>query len=153
MPRTDLYGPRPREAGAPVTGTVVHLHVEDLTTLGAMGSSSRPMFSSLFTDRAAAKAAAEAHYKAPIDWKPSSGEGTETSGDLLHVMYTIGDAPIYGTPPAPQTDPLDDAGWAAVEDVLDSVRLAMESAGIDKAAIDNTLTTATDYATNRYGDS
>jgi hypothetical protein len=67
----------------------VSLVAEDLTSLGGpMGTEhTTVIFTRYFTDVGKAKAAAEKHYGAPINWKRR--EGAVTSGDLRWVMYTI----------------------------------------------------------------
>lgn len=68
--------------------TVYQLLIEDMTTLGAMGSSptvtSRKLYSSLGT----AQTHARIDYQKDITWTKLSS-GSWSSGDLMYVMYTI----------------------------------------------------------------
>lgn len=64
------------------------LLIEDLTTLGHMGSSSTLKERKMFLDANDARAYAEADYEKDIKWT-ALGKGSWTSGDLSYVMYTI----------------------------------------------------------------
>jgi len=64
------------------------LIIEDMTTLGAMGTSPTVTERKMFLDPNDARAYAEADYEKDIKWT-ATGRGNWTSGDLSYVMYTI----------------------------------------------------------------
>ena len=64
------------------------LLVEDMTTLGAMGTSPTTKERKMFLDPNDARAYAEADYGKDIKWTATS-RGNWTSGDLSYVMYYI----------------------------------------------------------------
>ncbi len=67
---------------------VYELTIEDMTTLGHMGSRPTTIFCNLYSSLGVAQAHAKIHYQKDIKWtkRPS---GTWSSGDLRHVMYSI----------------------------------------------------------------
>ena len=67
---------------------VFELVIEDLTTLGHMGSSSRIKETKLFATAKNAQAYAEADYGKKIKWS-GYRYNNWTSGDLSFVMYTV----------------------------------------------------------------
>ena len=67
---------------------IYELIIEDMTTLGAMGSSPTVKERKLFQDQHDAKAYAVADYGDKIKWTGYNGDNW-TSGDLSYVMYTI----------------------------------------------------------------
>lgn len=67
---------------------IYELIIEDLTTLGRMGSSSTVKERKLFLNPNDARAYAEENYEKDIKWT-ALGKGSWTSGDLSYVMYTI----------------------------------------------------------------
>ncbi|MCK5644999.1 MAG: hypothetical protein KAJ19_29635 [Gammaproteobacteria bacterium] len=67
---------------------IYELVIEDLTTLGHMGSSSTVIGRKLFSDQLKAKAYAEKNYGEKIKWTGYNGDNW-TSGDLSYVMYSI----------------------------------------------------------------
>lgn len=67
---------------------IYELVVEDLTTLGHMGSSSTVKQRKLFKDPQKAKAYAEELYGEAIKWTGYHGDSW-TSGDLRYVMYNV----------------------------------------------------------------
>ena len=66
---------------------IYELVIEDLTTLGRMGSEPRVKETKLFEKANDAKAYAEADYGKSIKWKGYSDR--ITSPDLSYVMYII----------------------------------------------------------------
>ena len=64
------------------------LTIEDMTTLGHMGSSPTVKERKMFLEPNDACAYAEADYEKDIKWT-TTGRGNWTSGDLSYVMYTI----------------------------------------------------------------
>ena len=68
--------------------TLYELIIEDMTTLGAMGTSPTVTERKLFLDPQGAREYAEADYKDDIKWAATS-QGSWTSGDLRYVMYSI----------------------------------------------------------------
>ncbi len=64
------------------------LVIEDMTTVGRMGSSSTVRERKMFLDPNDAREYAEKDYEAKIKWTPVS-KGTWTSGDLMWVIYYI----------------------------------------------------------------
>ncbi len=67
---------------------VYELLIEDLTTLGHMGSSSTVKERRMFIEPNQCKIYAEINYGKDIKWTKLSS-GSWTSGDLRHVMYSI----------------------------------------------------------------
>lgn len=67
---------------------IYELIIEDLTTLGRMGSSSTVKERKMFLKPNVAREYAEADYEKDINWT-ALGKGSWTSGDLSYVMYTI----------------------------------------------------------------
>lgn len=131
------HGPRPADQDAPITGTVTTLTAEDLTSLGRMGASATTAFISLHADRDAAKAAAEIHYGGPIEWRPHGADpfGPETSGDMRHVMYTIAEAAVLGTPTRPETE-----DEAAARTRAEEVRQTLIDSGVAPEVINRVMT-------------
>ena len=68
--------------------TLYELIIEDMTTLGAMGTSPTVTERKLFLEPQGAREYAEADYKDDIKWAATS-QGSWTSGDLRYVMYSI----------------------------------------------------------------
>jgi hypothetical protein len=64
------------------------LVIEDMTTVGRMGSSSTVRERKMFLDPNAAREYAEKDYENSIKWT-AIRKGTWTSGDLMWVMYYI----------------------------------------------------------------
>ena len=64
------------------------LTIEDMTTLGHMGSSPTVKERKMFLDPNDARAYAEADYEKDIKWT-ALRKGAWTSGDLSYVMYSI----------------------------------------------------------------
>lgn len=64
------------------------LTIEDMTTLGAMGTSPTVKERKMFLDPNDAREYAETDYEKDIKWTPLR-EGCWTSGDLSYVMYSI----------------------------------------------------------------
>ena len=64
------------------------LVIEDMTTVGRMGSSSTVRERKMFLDPNDAREYAEKDYEASIKWTPVK-KGTWCSGDLMWVMYYI----------------------------------------------------------------
>jgi hypothetical protein len=67
---------------------VYELTIEDMSTLGAMGSSPTVTETKLFANLENAQAYAEKDYGKPITWEHYTKRGW-TSGDLMYVMYYI----------------------------------------------------------------
>ena len=68
--------------------TLYELTIEDMTTLGHMGSSPTVKERKMFLDPNDARAYAEADYEKDIKWT-ALRKGSWTSGDLRYVMYSI----------------------------------------------------------------
>ena len=64
------------------------LIIEDMTTVGRMGSSSTVKERKMFLDPNVAREYAEADYNESIKWH-ATGKGSWSSGDLMWVMYNI----------------------------------------------------------------
>jgi len=64
------------------------LTIEDMTTLGHMGSSPTVKERKMFLYPEGARTYAEADYEKDIKWT-ALRPGAWTSGDLMHVMYSI----------------------------------------------------------------
>lgn len=64
------------------------VEVEDMSTLGMMGSSPTTVEREPFSTLANAKKYAEKNYGKKITWEKCA-KNTWSSGDLLHVMYYI----------------------------------------------------------------
>lgn len=64
------------------------LVIEDMTTVGRMGSSSTVRERKMFLDPNDARKYAEKDYEQPIKWT-AVRKGTWSSGDLMWVMYYI----------------------------------------------------------------
>ncbi len=64
------------------------LTIEDMTTLGHMGSSPTVKERKMFLDPNKAREYAEADYEKAIKWTALK-KGAWSSGDLSYVMYTI----------------------------------------------------------------
>ena len=67
---------------------VYRLLVEDMSTLGAMGSSPTTKSRNLYTTPEKAKAAAVEDYGSEIKWTRMRKDSW-TSGDLRYVMYSV----------------------------------------------------------------
>ena len=67
---------------------VYKLTVEDMSTLGAMGSNPTIAETKLFSTLAKAKKYAEENYGKKITWEHYT-KNSWTSGDLMYVMYYI----------------------------------------------------------------
>ena len=68
--------------------TLYELIIEDMTTLGAMGTSPTVTKRKMFLEPQGAREYAEADYEGDIKWS-ATGFGSWTSGDLSYVMYSI----------------------------------------------------------------
>ena len=64
------------------------LIIEDMTTVGRMGSSSTVRERKMFLDPNDAREYAEADYEQSIKWH-ATAKGSWSSGDLMWVMYNI----------------------------------------------------------------
>ncbi len=64
------------------------LVIEDMTTVGRMGSSSTVRERKMFLDPNDAREYAEADYEDSIKWH-ATAKGSWCSGDLMWVMYNI----------------------------------------------------------------
>ena len=64
------------------------LIIEDMTTVGRMGSSSTVRERKMFLDPNDARTYAETDYENSIKWH-ASAKGCWSSGDLMWVMYRI----------------------------------------------------------------
>lgn len=67
---------------------VYELEIEDLSTLGAMGSSSTVVYTKLFSTLKKAKKHAQKQRNKKITWKKYK-KNHWTSGDLTYVAYNI----------------------------------------------------------------
>jgi hypothetical protein len=67
---------------------IYELIIEDMTTLGAMGTSPTVKERKLFLNPNDARTYAEADYEKNIKWT-ALRKGSWTSGDLSYVMYVI----------------------------------------------------------------
>jgi len=68
--------------------TVYQLLIENMTTLGHMGSSPTTISRNLYSSLGTAQAHAKLNYQKDIIWT-KLGAMSWSSGDLIHVMYTI----------------------------------------------------------------